>query len=427
MKKSIIFFIITIICSAAICEFFVSIEKYKFNKYFSYPKDNLFSFYTYEQSDKHKEFYKALELKKQKKDVLLYNICFFKDEILKQNKLKNAFVQSKLEKKFDTECEKQKYFLNNETYYMNLYNLCNTKKECKTQGILFGDYILFENKEAFKIENNILHPIDYNYFFKQHLDIDDPDKFLFVMTNNTGIGNQLAHHWGSYIYAQKKGLIHYPLHERAIHRIFRLKKPDPKLNQFNNIQAEFAYYKHEIDFSQNTNIFRQNPLSINNFRGWESYIQENTKFQNKLTGKSEKISQNMQQETSVSIHFRRGDFIKNKNSIVLDLSYYLKAIEWMKKHVSNPHFYVFSDDIKWVKKHFKPAINLTYVDWTKSAEEDLHLMTFCKNHIIANSSFSWWGAFLSPYKEKFVIIPPQGFYMRGFKHMKVDDNWIVIQ
>jgi hypothetical protein len=99
----------------------------------------------------------------------------------------------------------------------------------------------------------------------------------------------------------------------------------------------------------------------------------------------------------------------------------------MKKHVSNPHFYVFSDDMKWVKKHFKPNINITYVDWTKSAEEDLHLMTFCKNHIIANSSFSWWGAFLSPYKEKFVIIPPQGFYMRGFKHMKVDDNWIVIQ
>ena len=134
----------------------------------------------------------------------------------------------------------------------------------------------------------------------------------------------------------------------------------------------------------------------------------------------------MQNEISVSIHIRRGDFVKVKCRL-LELSYYQKAIQYMREKFKNPHFYVFSDDIQWAKDNLKTNADVTFVDWTTSAEEDLHLMTKTNHNIIANSSFSWWGAFLNKNKEKIVIIPSTGFYNDGYEHMKVDDNWIVIK
>jgi hypothetical protein len=106
------------------------------------------------------------------------------------------------------------------------------------------------------------------------------------------------------------------------------------------------------------------------------------------------------QKDSVAIHVRRVQY-----DDVLNIDYYLKAINFIKKKIKKPHFFIFSDDIKWCKENFN-LDNFTFIDVVKSNEiQELYLMSLCKSHIIANSSFSWWGAYLSKEKDKIVVAP----------------------
>ncbi len=108
---------------------------------------------------------------------------------------------------------------------------------------------------------------------------------------------------------------------------------------------------------------------------------------------------------TVSIHVRRGDFVKGGWCISED--YYDNAIKLMKQKVRNPIFVVFTDDVEWVKsKMFKNNECLFAHDLGKySACEELVLMSKCRHNIIANSTFSWWGAWLNDNEEKVVISP----------------------
>ncbi len=114
---------------------------------------------------------------------------------------------------------------------------------------------------------------------------------------------------------------------------------------------------------------------------------------------------------SVSIHVRRGDYITNSkvNAIygTCDLSYYERAIHRISSLFSGLTFFVFSDDMDWVKNHFSKFNNMIFVDVHSSdyAFEDLRLMSYCKHNIIANSTFSWWAAWLNQNKDKVVIAP----------------------
>lgn len=127
----------------------------------------------------------------------------------------------------------------------------------------------------------------------------------------------------------------------------------------------------------------------------------------------EKISKTQ----AVSVHFRRGDYVKHakpsKIHGVLSLDYYYKAVEFIKRRVKNPHFYIFSDSIDWVREKFNPPFESTFMDFNDAAHEyeDFRLMSACKYHIIANSTFSWWAAWLSPQREKIVIGPKQWFHV----------------
>ena len=116
-------------------------------------------------------------------------------------------------------------------------------------------------------------------------------------------------------------------------------------------------------------------------------------------------------DSPVSIHIRRGDYIKETSEhITLDLAYYAKSIEHIRSKVSSPSFFLFTDDPDWVKENnlFSSNKEYTLVEG-QNPEIDLTLMSKCDHNIIANSSFSWWGAWLNQNPEKIVVAPKLWF------------------
>ncbi len=112
----------------------------------------------------------------------------------------------------------------------------------------------------------------------------------------------------------------------------------------------------------------------------------------------------------VSLHIRRGDYVTraavNKFHGTCSLEYYAKAVDCLNQKITKPVFFVFSDDIKWAQENLKIKNPIIFVSNGKLKDyEELILMSFCKHHIIANSSFSWWGAWLNPSQEKIVVAP----------------------
>ena len=136
---------------------------------------------------------------------------------------------------------------------------------------------------------------------------------------------------------------------------------------------------------------------------------------------------------AVSLHIRRTDYVSNiktnNNHGVCDLSYYNKCIEKIHLLVDNPHFFVFSDDCAWAHDNLKQFEPITIVEHNGPDKnyEDLRLMSQCKHHIIANSSFSWWGAWLNPNSDKFVIAPQKWFNNRKINTSDlIPNSWIKV-
>ncbi len=132
---------------------------------------------------------------------------------------------------------------------------------------------------------------------------------------------------------------------------------------------------------------------------------------------------------SVSIHFRRGDYVHLTSAGAFhgttELDYYHSAIAILKTKITTSSFYIFSDDIKWVKENFK-IDKATYVEGLKS-HEDLELMKNCKHNITANSSFSWWAAWLNTNSEKIIIAPKQWFKDKNINtNDLIPSNWLRI-
>lgn len=130
---------------------------------------------------------------------------------------------------------------------------------------------------------------------------------------------------------------------------------------------------------------------------------------------------------AVSIHFRRGDYVGNTMHDTDKTIYYKEAIKLIESKVENPVYFLFSDDITWVKENFTTNFETHYVDFNNASTnfEDLKLMSSCKHNIIANSSFSWWGAWLNPNPDKIVIAPQKWFNDDSLDYSDVvPQNWI---
>lgn len=152
---------------------------------------------------------------------------------------------------------------------------------------------------------------------------------------------------------------------------------------------------------------------------------------NSLTMASKDIADQIKDCESVSIHVRRGDYVSNPetNSVhgVCGLEFYFKAIGMIREKIDNPCFFIFSDDPEWACCNIKPDAPTIYVkhnDCSKDSE-DICLMSMCKHHIIANSSFSWWGAWLSRNPDKTVIAPRRWFKQKECNtNDRLPESWI---
>jgi hypothetical protein len=141
----------------------------------------------------------------------------------------------------------------------------------------------------------------------------------------------------------------------------------------------------------------QSPLY---FQGFEEEIRKELSFKGPFSEKNNEIAQIISSKNSIAIHVRRVQYNEK-----LDVDYYIKGINLLIEKIESPSFYIFSDDISWCKEEMKIDAPCYYIDHNDDEIADLYLMTRCKHFIIANSSFSWWGAWLSQYEHKVVVAP----------------------
>lgn len=140
----------------------------------------------------------------------------------------------------------------------------------------------------------------------------------------------------------------------------------------------------------------------------------------------------IQNSDSVFIHIRRGDYMNAKNQILFEeckVDYYVKAIHMVRSLVDNPKFFIFSNDINWVKSNFKIfEMSVVFVE-NETSVADFVCMQACKHAIIANSTFSWWAAWLINNKSKRIIAPLNWYRNKKMNETTSDlipEDWIRI-
>ncbi len=168
------------------------------------------------------------------------------------------------------------------------------------------------------------------------------------------------------------------------------------------------------------------------FQELAAIIRADFAFKLPLNLKNAQLSQKISQVNAVSLHIRRGDYVQNPVTLATHglcrLAYYQAAIQTIADSVLEPYFFIFSDDMAWVKANLKISLPYQYIDHNQGMESynDMRLMSLCQHHIIANSSFSWWGAWLNSSLNKIVIAPKQWFVHDENTCDLLPQNWITL-
>lgn len=234
------------------------------------------------------------------------------------------------------------------------------------------------------------------------IDFDDPYKFVKRKFNLSAFNLQVEHASWMELYKCKPK-------RRIEKRLWKLVGKDPACRLY----TEKTYYTYDPGF-----FSCPDGAYISGFWQTEKYfldiedtLRSELTFSIPASGKNEEWIKKINSCTAVSVHVRRGDVITvaktNKLFNVMTPAFYENAMNNMASSFKDCVFFFFSDDIEWVRENIKTTYPAHYVDANDDAHnyEDLRLMSSCKHHIIANSSFSWWGAWLNPDKQKKVIGP----------------------
>lgn len=220
---------------------------------------------------------------------------------------------------------------------------------------------------------------------------------------------------------------------------FRLQSRHKKL-----AEKLFPFYKRQVYkdasnkfdkkfFSASANKYLiGNRQSEKYFKPYENHIKNNIILSDEIVFPIIKFSETLKEQNSVSIHIRRGDYLTPVAMEwlgLLPLSYYLNSIKTILDKLPNAVFYIFSDDIDWVKNNLIIENEHHFVSnkVSKNAMEDFFLMSCCRHNIIANSTFSWWAAWLNAYEEKTIIAPNRWYNMEKLNNMDlIPESWIKI-
>ncbi len=224
-----------------------------------------------------------------------------------------------------------------------------------------------------------------------------------------------------------------PSSKGIVNRIkHKLNRSLPIHKQWAFVEPHFHYYKYFF--------FSKSPVFLSGYWQSEKYffhiadeIRATFSIEIQELNNNYSILKEILNVPAVSLHIRRGDMVKNPEVAEkhgsCNLTYYKKAMSLIEKEVQNPVYFVFSDDIDWCKENLESNYRIVYVTGNEGLEAymDIQLMRQCSHHIIANSSFSWWGAWLNSSPNKIVIAPSKWF---NHDDLNTDDlipsSWIRI-
>jgi len=151
------------------------------------------------------------------------------------------------------------------------------------------------------------------------------------------------------------------------------------------------------------------------FTSIEGLLRRELTLRHSLSGRNQEMAVRIAGCNAVSLHVRRGDYVSNPDSSRLHglcgADYHQAAVRRIAEVVPQPHLFVFSDDPQWAagNLHLEHPATMVTGNEIRRDYEDLRLMSLCKHHIVANSSFSWWGAWLDTNPDKIVIAPERWF------------------
>lgn len=256
---------------------------------------------------------------------------------------------------------------------------------------------------------------------------------MVITKLNGGLGNQMF----QYAAARR---IAYTNHDRLKLDITAFGEHQFRkycLNQLNIVEEIATEY--EIEDMKNTRLvqeeyFHFNPAVLNlksdiyldgywqseqYFKDISETIRLEFSVRSALSGANLEMADAIRNLAAIAVHFRRGDYVtvpeNQQYNGTCELGYYQEAMTAMAERVPEVHFFIFSDDLPWVRENIRFDFPCTFVGLNncENGFEDLRLMSFCRHHIIANSTFSWWGAWLSQNPEKIVFAPRKWFNIPG--------------
>ena len=238
---------------------------------------------------------------------------------------------------------------------------------------------------------------------------------------------QSSHVWQKCPSAQRGKLACRPLWWKILAKIFSLK---PQFKKEHVFEAEVHPYA-EINYPK--------PAYLEGYWQDERYFLDQVKQIREdftfpaLPAAAEDMARCIKASShAVSVHIRRGDYAHNASTQsvhgLCSAVYYTQALEHIKQYAPHAELFIFSDEPQWARENFQTiGLQATIVDLHQEndAHHDLHLMSLCKDHIIANSSFSWWGAWLG--EQGTVIAPKQWFQAQNLKGCSpVPKRWITL-
>lgn len=215
-------------------------------------------------------------------------------------------------------------------------------------------------------------------------------------------------------------------------KLSRLIRKLMPLRKYEYIQPPKNAYSFEAEaLDSNAKYFEGYWMAYKYLESCREKIHEVYSFPPFSTDENIKYAELLHGNNTVTIHVRRGDYLGLKGlGNVCTLDYYRKAIAIVRKHIEQPEFFVFSNDQEWCMENLKDAFGdaiVHFVNNNKGSESyrDMQLMSLARCNIMANSSFSWWGAFLNPRKDQIVIAPHKWMNDRDCSSI-YSDKWIKV-